>query len=115
MFLIQLPKLADLTTRHCFEYTLVIWCVLHQLINFWHRALAIALGQPLQKVGCDMIALVPFIPARLPMWGLKTGAKANPVCGVGAAQDEDTQCRQIYAPAIPSIRPPGQAPSPLYW
>jgi len=27
-----------------------------------------------------MIAIVPAIPARLPMGGLETGTKANPIC-----------------------------------
>jgi hypothetical protein len=80
MFLVELPKLADLTTRYGFEYMFVISRALHQLINFWHRAFAIPLCQPLQKVGSDMITLVPATPTRTPMRGLKTRTKADPIC-----------------------------------
>ena len=83
MFLVELPELANLTTRYGFEDTLIISCVLHQLIDFWHRALAIPLGQPLQKVCCDMIALVPLITARTPMRGHEAGTKPNPIYDVG--------------------------------
>ena len=50
IFLVQLPKLADLTTHQRFEDVLVISCLLHQLIHIWHRALAMPFGQPLYKV-----------------------------------------------------------------
>jgi hypothetical protein len=80
MFLVEFPKLVNLTTRHSLEDVLVIRCALHQLVNFRYSALAIPLGQPLQKVGCDMVALVPLIPAGLPMRGLETRAKADPIC-----------------------------------
>ena len=81
MFLVELPELADLTTGHCLEDTLIIWRVLHQLVDLWHRPFAIALSQPLQKVGRDVIALVPGTTAGTPMRGYKAGAKANPICG----------------------------------
>jgi len=80
MFLVELPELADLATCHRFEDTLVIRHVLHQLIELWHRAFAIPLGQPVQKVGRDFIARIPPITAvALPVWGFKAGTKANPI------------------------------------
>lgn len=88
MFLVKLPELADLATCHRFENTLVIWHVLHQLIELWHRAFAIPFGQPVQKVGRDVIALVPPITAALPMRGFKAGTKANPICVCGLQRDE---------------------------
>lgn len=84
MFLVERPELADLATCHRFEDTLVIWRVLHQLIELWHRALAIPLAQPVQKVGRDVIARVPPITAfALPVWGFEAGTKANPICACG--------------------------------
>ena len=83
MFLVELPELADFAACHRFEDTLVIWRVLHQLIELWHRAFAIPLGQPVQKVGGDVIARVPPIAAALPMWGFKAGTKADPICVCG--------------------------------
>ena len=81
MFFVELPKLADLTTRHSLENVLVIRSVLHQLVNFLHRAFAVPLGQPLQKIGGDVIARVPATPTGTPMWGLETGTEADPIWG----------------------------------
>lgn len=80
MFFVELPKLADLTTRHSLENVLVIRSVLHQLVDFLHRAFAVPLGQPLQKIGGDVIARVPATPTGTPMWGLETGTEADPIC-----------------------------------
>ena len=80
MFLVELPKLADLTTGHRLEDTLVVWRVFHQRVKLWHRAFAIPLGQPAQKIGRDMIARVPPITARSPMWWHEAGTEANPIC-----------------------------------
>lgn len=84
MFLVELPKLADLTTGHCLEDMLVVWRVFHQRVKLRHRAFAIPLGQPVQKVGRDMIAGVPPITARSPMWWRQAGTEANPICRPGA-------------------------------
>lgn len=83
MFLVELPKLVDLAACHRFEDTLVIWRVPHQLIELWHRAFAIPFGQPVQKVGGDVIARVPPIAAALPVWGFKASTKADPICACG--------------------------------
>jgi hypothetical protein len=122
MFLVQLPKLADLTTSHRLEVMLVVWRVLHQLVELRHCALTIPFSQPVQKVCRDMIARVPSITTRTPMRRHESGTEANPIYGCGrcglqlrARVQKHGEGRRTYAPAMPSMRPLGQAPWLLYW